>query len=166
MTEANQFDRPVDPGDHDAIHALVTLAFGQPDEADLVRRLRADGAMWRETATWIDGRLAGYVALSRMVAPLDWACLAPLAVHPDFQGQRIGMRLVTAIADAARLGQPERMTVVVLGDPEFYGRAGFSLERARNLSSPYPVSHTLIAGPGDDVPAERLVYPAAFDGLD
>lgn len=53
-------------------------------------------------------------------------------------------------------------TIVVVGKPSFYERAGFSLGRAQQLSSPYPLSQTLIARRGDDIPEEELVYPRAF----
>jgi putative acetyltransferase len=38
--------------------------------------------------------------------------------------------------------------------------------RAVRLQSRYPVKYTLLAGPGDDVPKETLIYPAAFDNPD
>lgn len=56
-------------------------------------------------------------------------------------------------------------TLVVVGKPSFYERAGFSQVRAAALTSDYPLEYTLIARPGDDVPTDRLIYPAAFAGL-
>jgi len=56
--------------------------------------------------------------------------------------------------------------VVVLGDPGFYGTCGFSSARAANLTSPYPVSHTLLAGPGMTAPVATLVYAAAFSDME
>ena len=52
--------------------------------------------------------------------------------------------------------------VVVLGDPSLYSRVGFSKDRAQGLTSPYPLSHTLLLRPGDDIPTDTLIYPAAF----
>lgn len=171
--------------EEDEIAALIRAAFGRLDEAGLVRRLRADGDMWLELVKPCDGVIAGYAALSRMRAPIGWACLAPVAVHPRFQrggaassaGVRtrcaVGTGLVGEIVQAViaptslrEPGQPFPSTVVVLGRPGFYERAGFSLARASKLVSPYPIDHTLIARPGDDVPVERLIYPAAFGELD
>lgn len=70
-----------------------------------------------------------------------------------------------ALGAAGLLDGPETPTLVVLGKPSFYARAGFSLERAARLTSPYPISHTLIARAGADVPERHLIYPAAFAGV-
>lgn len=186
------------PEQFDEIDALLAAAFGRRDEADLVRRLRADGAMaFEQVMSWpIDTdwnmRIGAFAAISRMTAPQNWFCLGPVAVWPVWQGgalaredalrnnYRFGSRLVRMIAQefadggdwfrdllgrAGLLDGPETPTLVVLGKPSFYARAGFSRERAARLTSPYPIDHTLIARAGDDVPERTLVYPAAFDGI-
>ena len=177
MVIGPDFTRGAESTDHDEIEALLLAAFGQPDEAVLVRRLRTDGDMWMELVKPWKGAIAGYAALARMQAPVGWACLAPLAVLPRFQrgiaapdaSQKrfysIGSRLCSEIAMLAGRVAATPHTIVVLGDNRFYERAGFSATRARKLSSPYPVEHTLIARPGDDVPEETLVYPRAFADL-
>lgn len=138
--------------------------------------------MWHEFVKPWKGVIAAYAALSRMREPRGWACLAPVAVLPAYQSgaaardlsQRhafaFGTRLVAEIAEAAsrawehvETGHSFPETIVVLGKPSFYERAGFSAERARKLVSPYGIEHTSIARAGDDVPCETLVYPAAFD---
>lgn len=141
------------------VDALLRAAFGGPDEADLVRRLRKAGDMAGEQVMVAGGAVVAYAGLSRMRAPAGWLCLAPVAVAPDWQRRRIGKRMVGLIAEWARLSG---VTVVVLGEVPFYAKAGFSADRAARLTSPYPVDHTLLAGPGSDAPAETLVYPAAF----
>lgn len=148
--------------DHDAIDALLRAVFPGPEEARLVRALRAAGAIDMELVLPDDAGLAGYLALSRMNAPEGWLCLAPLAIAPEWQGRGLGQRLVKA---ALKLVAIKAQTVVVLGDPAFYARCGFSAARAARLTSPYPIDHTLIARPGDDLPEAALRYPAAFDGL-
>ena len=45
--------------------------------------------------------------------------------------------------------------IVVLGKLSLYERGGFSAQRAGNLTSPYPVSHTMLAGPKDDAPGRE-----------
>ncbi len=148
--------------DHDAIDALLRAVFPGPEEARLVRALRAAGAIDMELVLPDDAGLAGYLALSRMNAPEGWLCLAPLAIAPEWQGRGLGQRLVKA---ALKLVAIKAQTVVVLGDPAFYARCGFSAARAARLTSPYPIDHTLISRPGDDRPETALRYPAAFDGL-
>ncbi|QFU09614.1 Acetyltransferase (GNAT) family protein [Rhodobacteraceae bacterium THAF1] len=144
--------------DHDAatVEALLRAAFGQQAEADLVVALRRDGAMAAEWLAMAEDRIVGYLALSRMDAPDGWLCLAPLAVQPERQGQGIAMALLRHVVDTAQ------RPVVVLGEPALYEKAGFSTQHAQRLTSPYPLSHTLLLHPGDDTPAETLIYPAAF----
>ena len=147
------------PGQGPAVAALLRAAFDGPAEADLVARLRAAGDMALELVAAGPDGVAGYLALSRMQAPAGWLALAPVAVAPDRQRRGIGAALVRA--GLARL--PGRF-VVVLGDPAYYGRLGFSRDRARRLTSPYPLSHMLLAGPGRQAPEAALAYPPAFDG--
>ena len=106
--------------------------------------------------------LAGYLALSRLTAPEGWLALAPVAIAPDWQGQRWGTRFVTGVAKLAAI---KGQTLVVLGKPSFYTRCGFSHPRAARLTSPYRADHTLIARPGDDSPEAPLIYPGSFQGL-
>ena len=180
--------RSAQPADFDEIDALLRAAFDGPDEAELVRRLRADGDMGWEVVVRLGDVIAGHVALSRMREPEGWGCLAPLAVLPRFRNgagappgmrgrrhYRLGTRLARYMVDIGRdfAWRADRAAclpdfpaaIVVLGSVPFYESAGFSAARARNLRSPYPVAHTLLAGPGDDAPEATLAYPPAFDGL-
>ena len=153
------FIRAATANDIPAIDALLTAAFGGPEEAALVTALRTTGAMRGEQVIPMGEGIIGYYALSAMVAPAGWLCLAPVAIARDWQGRGHGRRLVAQLAAwAERTATP----VVVLGKPGFYGKAGFSQDAARNLTSPYPVDHTLLAGVGEAAPTVTLRYPAAF----
>lgn len=184
MAIGPDFARQPMAGEQNEIDALLVAAFGRRDEADLVCRLRAEGDMWMEVVKPWHGMIGAYAALSRMRAPAGWACLAPVAVLPRYQrgaaardpAQRhayaFGTRLVRELV--SYVGAPDHLhaegpspptTIVVVGRPDFYTRAGFSFSRARSLVTPYPLAQTLIARPGTDVPAETLVYPPAFAGL-
>ncbi len=158
------FSRELRRGEEDEVDTLLRKAFDGSGEADLVRALRKDGVMAGESvATW-DGRIAGYYALSYMVAPKGWLCLAPVAVSPDRQRSGLGRRMIGMLAEWARLSQTY---VVVLGQVAFYERAGFSQARAQGLTSLYPLEHMMLAGPGVDVPkVVALKYPKAFAKLD
>ena len=147
--------------DHDiaAIDALLTAAFGGREEVTLVHALRKAGAMRGEQVIPLGDGMIGYYALSAMAAPGSWLCLAPVAIAPDWQRRGHGRRLVAQLAAWA---DRTKTPVVVLGEPVFYGKAGFSLAAARHLTSPYPVDHMLLAGVGDTAPAATLRYPAAF----
>lgn len=174
------------PAQFDEIDRLLRAAFGGPHEAELVRRLRANGEIWSEMVKPAQHRIAGYYALSRMIAPVGWACLAPVAVWPEFQNGalaksnpskvassqwRVGSRMMQELQTAMETSTvsssnalfPE--AIVVLGKPSFYERFGFSRNRARNLTTPYPIEYTMILGAGDDAPTQTLIYPSAFDDM-
>jgi len=177
--------RPQDAGEVDR---LLRAAFPGPEEAALVRQLRAEGEMVSERIIRWQGRIGAYAGISRMIAPEGWFALAPVAVRPEWQngafrsdrpgleeGFRFGTQIVQRTASMyidfghvlRRELQPKdgKPTLVVLGKPSFYARCGFSRERAARLTSPYPISHTLIARSGEDIPEGTLVYPSAFDGV-
>lgn len=142
------------------VDSLLRAAFSGGDEAALVHALRADRDMAAELTMSEDDKLVGYAALSWMKRPAGWVCLAPVAVDPALQRRGIGGKLMKAVQNWLT----ERdLTAVVLGDPSYYGKRGFSSARAQNLISPYLVEHTLLAGPGKGAPAETLVYPPAFE---
>ncbi|SIS66944.1 putative acetyltransferase [Roseivivax lentus] len=151
------FMREMRAGEEGAVDALLRAAFGGPDEALLVTALRKSGDIAGEQVVAEGGSIVGYLALSAMPAPKGWLCLAPVAVAPDRQGAGIGRRMVRFVAGwAEAAGQ----TLVVLGDPTFYGRCGF--RAATGLTSPFPIDHTLVAGPAKARPGTALVYPKAF----
>ena len=162
MPPSPDFMRPLKPADADAADTLLRAAFPTPAEATLVRTLREANLIDIELILPAGDTLAGYLAFSRLTAPQGWLALAPVAIAPDWQGQRWGTRLVTA---ALRLMAIKGATTVVLGKPSFYARCGFSQTRAANLTSPYPIKNTLIARPGDDTPDDALIYPDAFKGV-
>lgn len=149
-------------GEEGAVDALLKLAFGGVAEAKLVHRLRKDRVIAGENVLSCEGEIIGYFALSKMRGPKKWLCLAPMAIHPDWQRKRHGQRMVGLLSEWARLAG---CTVVVLGPVGFYERAGFSQARAAGLISPYPVEQTLLAGPGQGAPVQTLIYPKAFSAL-
>jgi putative acetyltransferase len=157
--------RPARPHDAAAIDALLGAAFGGQDEARLVERLRASGEAIVELVAEEAGAVVGQLMLSRMVRPEGWLALAPVAVAPGRQRRGIGAALVRAAEAAARAGGWQ--AVVVVGDPGYYGRFGFSVDAARRLASPYPLEVTglLLLGAEPPEAGAELVYPAAFAGL-
>jgi putative acetyltransferase len=154
--------REMHKGEEDAVDALLKAAFGTNAEANLVKSLRKSGQIAGETVLPMADRIVGYYALSHMAAPKRWLCLAPVAVAPDVQGRRFGTRMMGQLTEWARLS---KSTVVVLGEVPFYERTGFSAKSAARLTTPYPLSHTMLAGCGDAVPVETLIYPKPFTDL-
>jgi len=158
--------RLVEPRDHAAVHALVTAAFGQADEAGLVDSLRRDGDLVIETlAEDPDGAIVGHVALSRMQAPFRALALAPVSVRPDRQNQGVGQAVTRAALGWA--AQDRWDGVFVLGEPAYYGRFGFQLEAARGFASPYAGEHFMLLALTPPLPALSgpVVHAPAFAAL-
>jgi putative acetyltransferase len=157
--------RDEQPEDIAAVRALVTAAFGQPAEADLVDRLRADGDSVISLVAVDDGLIVGQVLFSRMSAPFRALALAPVSVLPERQNAGIGSRLIRAGLD--RTADDGWQGVFVLGEPEYYGRFGFDAALAEGFSSPYagPYFMALAIGGALPVTAGELNHAPAFATL-
>jgi putative acetyltransferase len=125
------------PDDHAAIAAVVRAAFGRPEEADLTARLREDGDVLFELVAVEDGAVTGHILFSRLWADSDalYAALAPLSVQPQRQRGGLGSALVRASLESAR--EFGCHGVLVLGDPDYYGRFGFSAAQAKGVITPF-----------------------------
>ena len=165
--------RPERLEDYEAIDQVNRLAFGQDDEARLVRALReADG--FDPTLSLVavrDDRLVGHILFSPVTiattgGSVSALALAPMAVHPEVQNQGIGSRLVRDGLEVCR--RLDHLIVVVVGHPDYYPRFGFTPARARGLEAPFQVPDEafrvleLIPGALDGV-AGMVHYPPAFD---
>ena len=65
--------------------------------------------------------------------------LAPLAVAPDWQKRGVGSALVKE--GLRTLGQGASGAVLVYGDPDYYGRFGFTHQLAQHFLPPYPLKY-------------------------
>ncbi|OJY07683.1 MAG: GNAT family N-acetyltransferase [Rhizobiales bacterium 63-22] len=126
--------------------ALLDRAMGEGrrrKSSEKLRRNRLPAEGLAFAAEGRDGTLLGTVRLWNIEAGAD-ACgrpvaallLGPLAVDPSLGGRGIGAALMRhAIAEARRLGHG---AVLLVGDPEYYERFGFSAEKTGNLAMPGP----------------------------
>lgn len=156
--------RPVGAGDEAAIGAVVEAAFGQPDEADLVARLRADGDVVVELVAEEVGEIVGHVLFSRLTTDNGavFAALAPLSVKPERQRDGLGLALMeTGHALCTMAGVA---AVFVLGHPAYYPRAGYSADAARAIEAPFsgPSFMALELTPGALVEPVAVTYAPAF----
>jgi putative acetyltransferase len=150
------------------IRDLLEISFPGFAEALLVDRLRHDGDIVLSLAAEDEGVVIGFIAFSRLMveAPetsFRAVALAPLAIYPEYQQQGIATRLVQeAHACLAALG--ETLSVVV-GEPQFYGRFGYSNRRVANFESDYQSPYLMGLSFGAAPSTGRLVYPQAFTAL-
>ena len=155
--------------EHSVIRTINEAAFGGPDEADLVDKLRTDGHALLSLVAELDAGLVGHILFSRMWirsqvgAFISAVALAPVAVPPEHQRRGVGGRLIRYGLELLR-ARGEKITLVV-GHPDYYPRFGFSTQKARSLESPFPaeafMAIELSAGALDGVQGS-VVYPAAF----
>jgi len=133
--------RPATPEDYPAIRGVVERAFGQRNEANLVEALRANGRVLLELVAESGASVVGHVLYTHLPLvgqgyTIHAAALAPLSVDPPFQNRGIGGALIKM--GSALLSHEPVQVIVVLGDPAYYTRFGFSSEDAALLSHPFP----------------------------
>ena len=115
-------------------------AFGQPQEANVVDKLRqAYGGLLSLVAV-VDGRTVGHILFSPAMIEskgrtVHGMGLAPMAVLPECQRQGIGLKLIRAGLDMLRSSSCP--FVIVLGHPEYYPRFGFELASKYGVASQY-----------------------------
>jgi putative acetyltransferase len=160
--------------DRAAIRFVNEQAFSRRDEADLVDALRNQAVVLASFVAEIDQQVVGHILFSRMsIEATAGACLvpavalAPMAVLPEHQSQGIGGKLIQYGLDWLRaVGE---QVVIVLGDPNYYHRFGFSTDKASNLASPFPpeayMALELSPGTLDGVHG-KVKYPEAFGLLE
>ena len=154
--------------DRAKVRIVNEAAFGRSDEADLIDRLRIEGAALASLVAEMDSQIVGHILFSRMTVetaqgPVAAVSLAPMAVLPDHQGRQIGSQLVRRGLAELR-GRGERI-VIVLGHKEYYSRFGFSPEKARCLVSPFPPEAFMAMELAEDALAGirgSVRYPSAF----
>lgn len=148
-------------GDEAAIRNVVTAAFGQADEANLVDRLRASGCDNISLVATLDGEIIGHILFTPVTigdrGGQSWSGwgLAPMAVLPEHQRQHAGTALIDE--GQARCKASGIHRIVVLGHPEYYPRFGFTPASRFGITSEYDV-------PDEAFMAMELA-PGAFDGV-
>ncbi len=129
------FLREEAPADIAARAALLDRAFagdGGPKPSDRVRAGRLPAAGLSLVAEDGAGRLVGSVRLWHVSAGgVPALLLGPLAVDPAAQGRGIGAMLMRRVLN--RAGATGHGAVVLVGDPAYYARFGFSAGHTARL---------------------------------
>ena len=89
--------------------------------------------------------------------------LAPLAVDPSFHGTGIGGALIREAH--VRLKAAGETLSIVLGDPAYYGRFGYTHARAAGFESAWQGDALQALAWGEAPESGQLAYATAFDAL-
>jgi putative acetyltransferase len=121
--------RPEQAADAAAVRSILREAFTGEQEAKLVDTLRDNDKAIAALVAEKEGHIVGHILFSPVIIEsaqqvIKGAGLAPLAVLPAEQRQGIGSMLIKQGIGTCRSLQLDYL--VVLGQPEYYGRFGFA----------------------------------------
>ncbi|PKH04908.1 GNAT family N-acetyltransferase [Moritella sp. Urea-trap-13] len=166
--------RPEIKSDINAIAALTYTAFenhphhevgAKPTEHLIVNNLRDSGALTLSLVAEDETGIIGHIAFSPVqIAGIDcaWFGLGPVSVIPWQQGKGIGGKLINAGLDILKVQYAEG--IVLLGEPEYYGRFGFKAHPNLTLAD-VPAEYFLIkllCENNADIPAGEVNYHPSF----
>ena len=131
------------PVDIPAIRRVNELAFGRPEEAKLVEKLRAAAAITLSLVAIQNEEVVGHVVFSPVTIRAEdgsgvaAVALGPVAVLPEWQNQGVGGALIRqGLAECQGAGHE---LVIVLGHRDYYPRFGFVAAAKHNIHYPQPL---------------------------
>lgn len=155
-------------GDHALIRQITEAAFAQSEhssgsEGAIIDDLRADGVLSISLIAEKNGELLGHIAFSPVAVAgrrCGWYGLGPLCVRPDRQRRGIGSALVRE--GLSRLSALKAGGCVVLGDPAYYSRFGFTQDAGLRLEGVPPEYFMQLTITGE-APKGNVTYHESFD---
>lgn len=162
--------RAAQESDREEILAVHASAFPTDSESRLVARLFDAGAASPSLVAVVSGRIVGHVMFSEVTvdgAKCGGLGLAPLAVLASHRRLGIGARLCRVGLESCRAAGAN--FAVVLGEPDYYSRFGFTTASRYGLGNEYGVDPEFMAvglrGP-DSIRVRGLVrYRPEFSAL-
>lgn len=141
------------PADAASVEALVLAAFGPGRFAKTAERLRETAGIAAGFVARDEGRAVGSVRLWSITVDGRAALfLGPIAVAADCRRGGVGADLVKACLNRAEaLGQG----VLLVGDPPYFGRFGFSAAPDARLPGPVDQRRVMWRGEGEAAGAVR-----------
>lgn len=161
--------RPFETRDAEDVRWLLEEAFGGPGEVRLVDALRENGDDVLELVAMHEQELYGHIFFSRLRVEsrnrsADAVALAPVAVRAQSRRTGVGTALIENAHHMLRAAGEELS--VVLGDPAYYGRFGYSHARAEKFESDYQGEALQALAFAPEAPTVgRLIYAPAFSEL-
>ena len=152
-------------GRHDVkgMREVCDRAFKRSDEGNLVDKLYKDAHVAFSLSAEMDSVIVGLAIFSKLKVqsnieqPIQGVALGPVAVWPENQNLGIGSALIRHGIETCRHSCHDYDFAVVLGNPLYYSRFGFSSKLAKKIRSPY-------SGAGDDFMALEL-KPHSLDAV-
>ncbi len=164
------------PDDFNAVFEVNKLAFGQDNEAKLVKLLRQSNAFVPELSlvATVDNKIIGHILFSKIIIvddnhnEFESLALAPMAVIPEFQQKGIGGQLIRSGLDKAK--ELQYKSVIVLGHEHYYPKFGFVPADKWNIKTPFDVPDNIFMGielvtDGLKGVKGTVKYPKAFDAV-
>ncbi|HAO06410.1 MAG TPA: N-acetyltransferase [Chryseobacterium sp.] len=135
--------------DYDAIQYVNDQAFNQPQEGNVIRKIRETGADILSLVAEMNNEIIGHIffseaALANHPEVKNGMGLAPMAVLPQYQQQGIGKMLIKKGIEL--LKERDIPYVIVLGHETYYPKFGFEKASKYGLISQW-----------DEVPDEAFM---------
>ncbi|MCB1023837.1 MAG: N-acetyltransferase [Acidobacteria bacterium] len=138
--------------DFEAVHEINALAFGQENEAELVRLLRSSDAFvpGLSLVAEIEELIVGHILFSKIQIideennVSESLSLAPMSVRPGYQRKGIGGELIRSGLDKAK--ELNYGSVIVLGHEHYYPKFGFVAAEKWNIIAPLDVPQNVFMG--------------------
>lgn len=129
------------PEDAEKIPDLLDKCFGSDRQKKTVYKLRqnVDALAELSFVAYVENEMVGTIEYWPILIDgrHEALLLGPIAVDPDWQGKGIGVALIRqSLALAAEFGHQR---VILVGDPQYYGRFGFVAASGQGLDLPGPV---------------------------
>ncbi|WP_199611498.1 GNAT family N-acetyltransferase [Flocculibacter collagenilyticus] len=133
-----------------------------PTEHLIVNKLRDTNALSLSLVYEDETGLIGHIAFSPVLIDGEeslWLGLGPVSVMPNRQGEGIGSALIQE--GISQLQSKGIEGLVLLGEPEYYGRFGFLSQPELTLPD-VPSEYFLALSLSNNVPTGEVAYHSAF----